>query len=95
MKYTGQNCSNTEEPQELNMTTGVELNLQNPSLTHQQSSIKEEETYTIPSIINGRISRQDTSRTIKQRTSLQKIVKLNTSKKTSISPKKTQNTYNW
>jgi len=65
------------------MKTQVELNLQNPSLTHQQSNVKEEEkTYTISSIINGRISREDTSRTIKQRTSIQKRVKLNISKKT-------------
>jgi len=61
----------------------VELNLQNHSLTHQQSNIKEEEeTYTITSIINGRISRKDAGRTIKKRTSLQTRVKLNTSKKT-------------
>jgi hypothetical protein len=66
------------------MKTQVELNLQTPSLTHQQWNIKEEEkTYTISSIINGQISREDTSRTIKQhRTSVQKRVKLNTSKKT-------------
>jgi hypothetical protein len=65
------------------MKTQVELNLQNPSLTHQQSNVKEEEkTYTISSIINGQISREDTSRTIKQRTSIQKRVKLNISKKT-------------
>ena len=61
----------------------MELNLQNPSLTHQQSNIKEEDkTYIIPTIINGRISRKYTGRTIKQRTSLQTRVKLNTSKKT-------------
>ena len=35
------------------------LNLQNPSLTLQQSNIKEEEeTYTISNIINGQISRE-------------------------------------
>ena len=32
MKYTGQDCSTTEEPQEeLNLKTKVELNLQNHS----------------------------------------------------------------
>ena len=84
MKYTVQDCSSVEEPQEeLNTKTKVELNLQNHNLTHQQSNMKEEEeTYIIPRIINGRISRKDTSRTIKQRTSLQKRMKLNTSKKT-------------
>ena len=84
MKYTGQDCSTTNEPhEELNMKTTVRLNLQSPSLNHQQSNIKEEEkTYTISSIINGQISRENTSRTIKQRTSLQNRVMLNTSKKT-------------
>jgi len=84
MKCTLQDCLTTKEPQEeRNMKTKVELNLQNPSLTHQQSNIKEEEeTYTITSIINGRISRKHTGRTIKQRTSLQTRVKMNTSKKT-------------
>ena len=55
MNYTEHNCSTTKQPQEeLNMKTKVELNLQNPSLTHQQSSMKDEEkTYTISSIING------------------------------------------
>jgi hypothetical protein len=55
MKYTEQDCLTTKKPQEeLSMKTKVELNLQNPSLTHQQSNIKEEkETYIIPSIING------------------------------------------
>jgi len=49
------NCSSTEEPQEeLNMKTKVECNLQNHNFTHQKSNIKEEEeTYIIPSIING------------------------------------------
>jgi len=48
------------------MKTKVELNLQNPSLNGQKSNIKkEEETYIIPSIINGWISRKDTSRTVK------------------------------
>lgn len=64
------------------MKSKVEPNLQNHSLTHQQSNIKKEETYIIPSIIHGRISRKDTSRSIKQKTPLQKKVKLNTSKKT-------------
>jgi hypothetical protein len=52
-----QNCPSTEEPQEeLNMKTRVELNLQNHNLPHQKSNIKEEEeTYSIPSIINGQI----------------------------------------
>jgi hypothetical protein len=55
MKYTGQDCLTTKEPQEeLNMKTIMEPNLQNPGWTHQQSNIKEEEeTNTIPSIING------------------------------------------
>ena len=60
----------------------MELNLQNHSLTHQLSNIKEDENYIIPRIINGQISRKDTSRIIKQRTSLQKKVKLSTAKKT-------------
>ena len=71
MKYTGRVCSTTEEPQEEpNMKTKVEPNLQSHSLTHQQSNIKKEEAYIIPSIINGRISRKDTSRNIKQKTPL-------------------------
>ena len=72
MRYTRQDCLTTKKPQEaLNMKTKVELNFQNPSLARQQSNIKEEEEiYIIPSIINGRISRKDTSRTIKQRISL-------------------------
>ena len=81
MKYTGQDCLTTKEPQEeLNMKTKVELNVQNPSWTCQQSNIKEEEeTYTITSIISGRISRKDTGRTIKQKrnkksTMLSKVV---------------------
>jgi len=55
MKYTGQDCLTTKEPQEeLHMKTKVELNLQTPSLTCQQSNIKEEEeTYIIRSLING------------------------------------------
>jgi hypothetical protein len=55
MKYSGQDCLTTKEQQEtLNMKTKVELNLQNPSLAHQQSNIKkEEETHIIPRIING------------------------------------------
>jgi len=67
IKYTGQDFSTTKQPKEkINVKTKVELNLQNPSLTHQQSNIKEEEkTYTISSIMNGRIARKDTSRTIK------------------------------
>jgi hypothetical protein len=65
------------------MKTGVELNLQNPRLSRQQSNIDDEdETYIILNIINGQISRKDKGRTIKQRTSLQTRVKLNTSKKT-------------
>jgi len=69
----GQVCSTTEETQEeFNMKTKVKRNLQNHTLTHQQSNIKKEETYIIPCIINGRISRKDTSRNIKQKTSLQK-----------------------
>ena len=76
-----QNCPSTEEPQEeLNMKTRVELNLQNHNLPHQKSNIKEEEeTYSIPSIINGQIWRKHRIRTIKQRTSPQKRMKLNTS----------------
>jgi hypothetical protein len=51
-------------------------------LAHQQSNIKkEEETHIIPRIINGWISRKDTGRTIRQITSLQSRVKVNTSKK--------------
>jgi hypothetical protein len=54
MKCTGQVCSTTEDPQEeLNMKSKVEPNIQNHSLTHQQSNIKKEETYIIPSIIHG------------------------------------------
>ena len=65
------------------MKTTVRHNLQNPSMTQQKSNIKEEkETYTIPSIINGQISRESTSSIINQRASLQKRVKLNNSKKT-------------
>jgi hypothetical protein len=60
----------------------VELNLQNHSLTYQPSNRKEEETYIIPTIINGRILRKDTSKVIKQRPPLQKNMKLNTTKKT-------------
>jgi hypothetical protein len=55
IKYTGQDCLTTKEPQEeINMKTNLEFHLQNPSLTRQQSNIKEEgETYILPSIING------------------------------------------
>jgi hypothetical protein len=55
MKYNGQNCSTTNESQEeLNLKKKkVELNLQNHSFTHHLSNIKEEETYIIPTIING------------------------------------------
>jgi hypothetical protein len=97
IKYTGQDCLTTKEPQEeINMKTNVEFNLQNPSLTRHQSNIKEEgDTYILPSIINGRISTKDTSRTTKQRTSLEKRVKLNISKKTNIGVWKKQNTHNW
>jgi hypothetical protein len=83
MKYTGQVCSTTEEPQEeLNMKTKVELNLKNHTLSPQQPNIKKEETIMTPSIINGRTSRKDTRRDIKQKTPLQNKVKLNTSKNT-------------
>jgi hypothetical protein len=54
IKYTGQNCSTTNESQEeLNLKNKVELNLQNHSLTHQLSNIQKEETYITPTIING------------------------------------------
>ena len=37
MKYSGQDCLTTKEPQEeLNMKTKVELNLQKPNLSRQQ-----------------------------------------------------------
>jgi len=71
------------------MKSKGEFNLQNHGLNLQQSNIKEEEEtyiiYIIPSIINGQIPRKDTSMAIKQRTSLQKRVKLSTSEKTVMS----------
>ena len=55
--YTEQDRLTTNELQEeINVKTKVRHNLQNPSLTHQQSLLKKkQETYTIPTIVNGHI----------------------------------------
>jgi hypothetical protein len=84
MMHTEQDCFIIKESQEeLNRKTKVQHNLQNRRLTRQQTNIKEEiVTYTIPSIINGRLSRENASESVNLRTSLQKRVKLNTLKET-------------
>jgi hypothetical protein len=77
--YSDQDCLIIKEPQEeLNRKTKGRHNRQNSNVTRQQSNLKEgKETCTIPSIINGRISKENASETINQTTSLQKNVKLN------------------
>jgi len=68
IKHIAQNYSTTSASQEkLDLESKVEHNLQNHSLTHQLSNTKKE-TYNIPTIINGRLSREGTSRPIQRRT---------------------------
>jgi hypothetical protein len=84
MMHTEQDCFIIKESQEeLNRKTKVQHNLQNRRLSRQQTSIKEEiVTYTIPSIMNGRLARENARESVNLRTSLQKRVKLNTLKET-------------
>jgi len=68
IKHIAQNYSITSASQgKLDPENKVEHNLQNRSLTHQLSNTKKE-TYNIPTIINGRVSREGTSRPIQRRT---------------------------
>jgi len=71
MKHIEQNYSITSTSQQtLDSESKVEHNLQKHSLTHQLSNIKKE-TYNIPTIINGQLSREGTGWTM-QRRALQK-----------------------
>ena len=61
MKHIAQNYSITSASQEkLDLESKLEHNLQKHSLTHQLSNTKKE-THNIPTIINGRLSREGTS----------------------------------
>jgi hypothetical protein len=81
-KHIAQNYSTTSASQEkLDLESKVEHNLQNHSLTHQLSNTKKE-TYKIPTIINGRLSREGTSRPIQRRTLQQGNKNLNITRKT-------------
>jgi hypothetical protein len=64
VKHIAQNYSITSTSQEtLGPESKVEHNLQNHRLTHQLSNTKKE-TYNIPTIINGQLSREGTSWTM-------------------------------
>jgi len=68
IKHIAQNYSITSASQEkLDLESKVEHNLQNHSLTHQPLNTKQV-TYNIPTIINGRLSREGTSQPIERRT---------------------------
>ena len=62
MKQTMQNYSVTSASRKkLDMENKAEHNLQNRSETHQPSNMNNEETYSIPTVINGRLSGEETS----------------------------------
>jgi hypothetical protein len=65
-----------------NIQTTAQYNLQNSRVSRQETKIKTGmESYPIPSIVNGRPSREDVSESINLMSSLQKKEKLNTSKR--------------
>ena len=64
-----QNYSVTSASQKkLDMENKAEHNLQNRSQTNQPSNMNNEETYNILTIINGRLSGEETSWIVQQRT---------------------------
>jgi len=82
MKHIEQNYSITSTSQEtLDPESTVEHNLQKHSPTHQLSNTKKE-TYNIPTIINGQLSREGTSWTMQSGTLQQGKKNLNTTRKT-------------
>jgi hypothetical protein len=80
--YAKQDCSAINKSQEeLNRKITVQHNLQNPRLIREQTNIKAElVTYTIPSIVNGRLSRENVSESANLMILLLKRSKLNTLK---------------
>ena len=82
MKHIAQNYSITSISQETqDPESKVEHNLQNHSPTHQLSNTKKE-TYNIPTITNGHLSREGTSWTMQRRTLQHGKKNLNTMRKT-------------
>jgi len=82
VKHIAQNYSISSASQKtLDLESKVEHNLQNHSLAHQLSNTKKE-TYNIPTIISGRVSKEGTSCPIQRRTLQQGKMNLNIMRKT-------------